>query len=503
MRLGYEILMSGRLVYMKVTLPRADSKLDKERETKKDFKEKVGIMTVFYKSVHNLTQSSAFDTITNFIFNHAKISLELMFHDGMVHFYAVGYREHISLIIQQITSNYPDAEVKIIAKKDFPEIKPLGFTMQAASIGKMTDDIFPLKTYKYFEDDPLSTFTNNFGSLKKTDVAAIQFVMKPLGQSWNRKAKKAAGMVAKGEYKKGIKSGLLIATLKAIVAPISWLLYRFIKNEQDPTSPTAPGASSGDSYKIFNQAETESHKMVGESAGQPGFSSSIRILVSSDTGSSARSALQNLVAATSIFTDEYNNQLSNPQLLEDTFRFFFSPLRYFAYQYRLIGILQNTSCFSCDELSTLFHFPDINYNKSPIIAWLEYKMLSPPPNLRFPKEPLIMKDYKRDNEGHIYTSDGSLLQVDKNKNLLRDADKNLLLLDGTVIAVAKEGENIGRPIDETKNPVQIDEQRKLQGFPLYKDGVLMGWNEYRNNKIPIYFSKKDRGRHHYIIGKSG
>ncbi len=502
-RLGYEILMSGRLMYMKVTLPRADSKLDKERETKKDFKEKVGIMTVFYKSVHNLTQSSAFDTITNFIFRHAKISLELMYHDGMVHFYAIGYKEHISLITQQITSNYPDAEVKLIAKKDFPEIKPLGFTMQAASIGKVTDDVFPLKTYKYFEDDPLSTFTNNFWSLKKTDVATIQLVMKPLGQSWNRKAKKAAGMVAKGEYKKWLKSGIFLGTLKAIVFPISWLLYRFVKNEPDPSGSNAPWASSGDSYKIFNQAETESHKMVGESAGQPGFQSSIRILVSSDTGSSARSALQNLVAATSIFTDEYNNQLGNPQLIEDTLRFIFSPLRYFAYQYRLIGILQNVSCFSCDELSTLYHFPDINYNKSPIIAWLEYKMLSPPPNLIFPKEPLIMKDYKRDGNGNIYTIDGSLLQVDKNKNLLRNADKNLVLLDGSIIEVSKEGENIGRSLDEGKTPIQIDEHRKLQGFPLYKDGVLMGWNEYRNNKQPIYFAKKDRGRHHYIIGKSG
>ncbi len=135
--------------------------------------------------------------------------------------------------------------------------------------------------------------------------------------------------------------------------------------------------------------------MVGESAGQPGFAASIRILVSSDTGASARSALQNLVAATSIFTDEYNNQLNNPQLLEDTFRFIFSPLRYFAYQFRLLGIMQNISRFSCDELSTLFHFPDINYNKSPIISWLEYKMLAPPPNLRMPKEPLIMDDYKR------------------------------------------------------------------------------------------------------------
>lgn len=100
-------------------------------------------------------------------------------------------------------------------------------------------------------------------------------------------------------------------------------------------------------------------------------------------------------------------------------------------------------------------------------------MLSPPSNLRFPKEPLIMKDYKRDGNGNIYTTDGSLLQVDKNKNLLRNTDKNLILLDGSIIEVSKEGENIGRPLDEGKTPIQIDEHRKLQGFPLYKDGVLM------------------------------
>ena len=243
--------------------------------------------------------------------------------------------------------------------------------------------------------------------------------------------------------------------------------------------------------------------MMGESAGQPGFECSIRILVASDTGASAKNALSSLVAATNVFTDEYNNQLDNPQMIEDPFRFFFTPIRYFAYQYRLIGILQSISRFSCDEMSTMYHFPDINYNKSPIIAWLEYKMLSPPPNLKFPKDPLILKDYKRDKDGNIYTEDGSLLKVDANKNLYRDENKDLELINGMTVSVAKDGENIGRPIDAGKTPIQIDDHRKLQGFPLYKDGVLMGWNEYRNNKVPIYFMKKDRGRHHYIIGKSG
>ena len=190
-------------------------------------------------------------------------------------------------------------------------------------------------------------------------------------------------------------------------------------------------------------------------------------------------------------------------MLEDPFRFFFTPIRYFAYRFRLIGVLQSISRFSCDEMSTMFHFPDINYNKSPIISWLEYKMLPPPANLKFPKDPLILKDYKRNTEGNIYTVDGSLLRVDANKNLYRDENKDLELIGGMKIMVHKEGDNIGRPIDEGKVPVQIDDHRKLQGFPLYKDAVLMGWNEYRNVKTPIYFSKKDRGRHHYIIGKSG
>jgi hypothetical protein len=178
--------------------------------------------------------------------------------------------------------------------------------------------------------------------------------------------------------------------------------------------------------------------MVGEAAGQPAFDCSIRILVASDNRDSAHDGLHSLIAANSVFTDEYNNQLDNPQMIEDVFQFLFTPLRYFAYQFRLIGILQSISRFSTDEMTTMYHFPDIKYNKSPIIAWLDYKMLPLPPNLKFPKEPLIMSDYKRNNDGNIYTEDGSLLQVDKNKNLLRNTDKDLVLVNGTTVSVTKD-----------------------------------------------------------------
>lgn len=224
-------MMAPNLRYMRVMLPRADSKLDKEQDTKKDFKEKIGVMTLFYKSIHAIGKISAMNTITNFFFQHAKVSLEMFYDKGQVFFYVVAYKEHMTLIRQQITSNYPDAEIRIMEKSDMPEIKPKGYVLEAASIGKEVDDVFPIKTYKYFEDDPISSFTNNFGSLKKTDVASIQWVMKPLGASWNRRAKEAARLVAKGEYKKGFKLGIFGNMFKWLTAPLRFFVYRFVKNE--------------------------------------------------------------------------------------------------------------------------------------------------------------------------------------------------------------------------------------------------------------------------------
>jgi len=56
-RLSFELYYSKNLRYLKVTLPRADSKLDKEQATKKDFKEKTAIMSMFYKAIHKLAEA--------------------------------------------------------------------------------------------------------------------------------------------------------------------------------------------------------------------------------------------------------------------------------------------------------------------------------------------------------------------------------------------------------------------------------------------------------------
>jgi len=458
MRFFFEIYYAKNLVYLRVTLPRSDSKLDKERETKKDFKEKIGMMSMFYKAIHKLSEAGLKDTFLNAIFAHSKISLELVYDKWEVYFYITTYKNYQNLITQHLTSMYTDAEIlSINPKKDYINLKEKGYFLKAASLWKEHNDFFPIKTFKYLEDDPLNNFSNVFGWLDKNDKAVFQIVIKPEKSSYNEKAIKASRDVAKWKYKRNKK----LANLGIVFKPLGFLFNPIVALVSGPDNMvgwwnSAPWASEGDAYKIFNQAETEAQKIMWESASQPAFNSSIRILVSSDDHKKAEQWVHAIVAAASIFTDEYNNSLDNPQFLEDFFAFIFTPLRYIWFKYKLVWVFQNDSIMSADEISTIFHLPDINYNKSPIIKWLDYKKLPIPHNLKTPTIPTILEEK---------------IEIWKDKNW--------------------------EAIYENKKV-----HRQLWGFPVFKDWVLMWWNEYRNRKTPIYFDRKDRWRHHYVIWKS-
>lgn len=457
-RLLFELYYTKNLRYLKVTLPRADSKLDKEKETKKDFKEKIAMMSMFYKAIHKLAEAWAWDTFLNFFFGHSKVSLELVYEQWKVSFYIVTYENYVNLISQHLTSIYNDAEIVLVdPKKDYINLKEEWYHLRAASLWKEHDDVFPIKTFKYLEDDPINNFTNVFGWLARDDKAVFQVVIKPESSSYNKKSKRAAWLVAKWKYKKWRNSPIAFLWRPF---EILWNPIRVLFEWTDwivKSGNNAPWATEWDAYKIFNQAETESQKIMWEAAAQPVFKTSIRVLVSSKKHSSSENGVHAIVAAASIFTDEYNNALDNPQIIEDLIPFMITPLRHFWFKNKLVWFFQNISYFSTDEVTTLYHMPDINYNKSSIINWWDYKKLPVPSNLKSPSEPCILE---------------------KKVETWKDANWDPLY-----------------KLEKT--------HMHLGWFPVYKDWVLLGWNEYRNKKTPVYFDRKDRGRHHYVLWKSG
>lgn len=113
-----------------------------------------------------------------------------------------------------------------------------------------------------------------------------------------------------------------------------------------------------------------------------------------------------------------------------------------------------------DELTTLYHFPDVNYNKSPIIYWLGYKKVAPPTNLKVPKEKTVMTDYVRDGD-FIITDDGTRLKTDKFGNIARGPKDGFLTEKDEEILLQTEGDNRGKPLDLGKLPKSEEKERML------------------------------------------
>jgi hypothetical protein len=58
----------------------------------------------------------------------------LIYENGEVTFYVVTYKSYVNLVTQHLTSIYTDAEVLVVDKRDYIDIKPQGHSLRAASL---------------------------------------------------------------------------------------------------------------------------------------------------------------------------------------------------------------------------------------------------------------------------------------------------------------------------------------------------------------------------------
>jgi len=111
MRWYYAQKRSQEYIFMKVILPRDDSKLDQEKKTEKDFKEKVSIMGQLYRALSEISELNLKNTIRTLIFQNDQISFEMFLEDNELNFYIVCHPYFQKIVEKQITSFYPNAEV--------------------------------------------------------------------------------------------------------------------------------------------------------------------------------------------------------------------------------------------------------------------------------------------------------------------------------------------------------------------------------------------------------
>ena len=506
-RLWHDIKLSKDLVYIKVELTRSDSKLDSEKRSEKDFKEKIAVMQQFYRAISEIWDINIWNKLSTSIWQDDFVSLELFLENKQVKFFVVTRKKYASIVEKQISSFYPTANFSI--SEDRYNFRPHWNVIWGYNFKLMKPFWDTIKMYDTMENDPLNNMANVLSKVKKWETAVFQVIVHPIDDSeWKEKAQTKASEFF---WKKGSDSFL---TRLFIVWPI-FKFFAPVFSDKDLEKSMAPWASSWDSYVRMLAPKEEYAKHMGEKAWDVAFETTIRILTTSTDRERTGSLLKDMIVAMNVFKENYWNYFDASRII--IIEIVNAMLMYIAFVYRLKNFFNSTSILCAKELAWIYHFPDSKYNDVPIIRWMDYKILPPPSNISKDGILIWMNNFRgietpvyiseKDRSRHFYiiwkswSWKSALIsymarQDAKNGNWFAVVDPHWDLVEDVLKFVPKERAKdviVFNPWDserpmwlnilEAKTPEQKD-RASLDAMEIF---IKLFWNEIFGPRIQHYF----------------
>src|SRR3989344_1514539 len=253
------------------------------------------------------------------------ISFELVARQEDIKFFVWAPKSLKDLVEKQIHGAYPDAEV---IETDEYNIFTESGKVAYKSLQLSKSNFYSLKTFKDLSTDPLSSLTSALGKMGTGEAAAIQILISPAENDWQK-----AG-------------GKFVSETK--------------KQERDP-----------EKAKFSTPAKTL--EAVEGKIAKPGFETSIRVVVVSESEDIAKSHLTNIVGAFAQFAGDLNSLKSRKVHRKGAF------MEDFLYRYHsMFNFFGNhPSILNSEELATIYHFPNKTIT-TPHIFWLNAKTAPAP-----------------------------------------------------------------------------------------------------------------------------
>lgn len=392
------------MTFLKIRIPKKESKEDKEQDSEsqgsnRDFKDMMGVMKQFFESLAALED----ETWRKHFFGNDFISCEYVIRNNLIDFYLVVPHHLVTIVEKQLTAFYPDCYIE-----EEPDYNLFQKDSKAAYcnlvLGKSYS--YPIRTYQRMTADPLNNITNVLSKLEPYESAAIQIMLRPIHNHWQHEGRKLAKEVMEDKH------GGFFSSLN----PLVWLgdmLSILFRGEASKGHDEAPGRTTS--------VLEEQVKAIEEKNTQIGFESVIRLLAVSNAHHKSEALLGSMKSAFAQYATTDNNALTAKEhylgnlvhhfLMRDMEK----PLRF------------KKMILCPEELASLFHLPNIRYNRAPTINWQNYKIAPPPTNI--PEEGILLghntyrgvkKEIRMKNEDrfrHFYvigqtgTGKSSILQV--------------------------------------------------------------------------------------------
>lgn len=349
-------------VILEIQMPKDNSE-DKERyQRDEEKKQLIGIAEQLYATLSGISHEKWFWQPKDYI------SFELACTDKKISFYINCPRHLQDLIEKQIQAQYPHAFIEVTkGYNPFPETGE----MEAVELKLTKQYMFPFRTYKSMETDPLNALTNAMSKLSDGEGAAIQMILYPAAHHWQHRPREMALEIQQGKNPN-------------VVAKTA--LGRFFKEAGGALKDSALGGTQltesqmrqrtdlSGQYAAINLTpmQQEMVKRFEEKASRPGFYANIRIITASPITGAAKLHLQNL---TSAFL-QYNmppfngfrvKKRKKKRIIKD-------------YIFRIYRRYGRKMILNTEELCSLWHLPT-PFLETPNIKWLLAKKAPPPINL--------------------------------------------------------------------------------------------------------------------------
>ncbi|MFA5318486.1 MAG: type IV secretory system conjugative DNA transfer family protein [Patescibacteria group bacterium] len=285
---------------------------------------------------------------------HNDFSFEIVAYNKLISFYVTAPRNMRRLLEQEIYARYPEAAIEDAVDYNIftSASKP-----KAASLKLKRSNMFPIRTYKNMDVDPMDSIINAMAKLREGEGAAVQIIVKSAHRSWRSRAHRILKEVRKG---KTLTEAIKMSGYSRIFSGASKAGNVLMQKEK----------GQAENIQHMTQAEEDGLKAIEEKMSKAGLDVNIKIVVSSDNEGQSQVYLDNIIDSFnqySIFS--YGNSFKKTGKLNS--RALISEFIFRRFNEK------NKMVLNTEELASIFHFP-LPENDVPNISWLTAKKASAP-----------------------------------------------------------------------------------------------------------------------------
>jgi hypothetical protein len=358
---------AGRAFHRTILLVRVpkEKKSDKQDGGGEDninqVREQIAVADTFFSAIAGLHKEKGLSKWLRGRNDHC--AFEIVVKDNKISFYVAIPDKIRDLVEQQIHAQYPHAE--ITEEPDYNIFKPTSHVV-GAYLWFKHKSIFPFKTYKKMDADPLLAILNPLSKIGEDEGAMIQYIVRPASSKWRHEAVHIIREIRSGEKFENVANRI------AFFHQLGKIGKLMFPKKHDPSKPN-------EKYTL-TQMEEEMVKNMEEKISHGGLELTIRLISSANNEEKAKLNLENIINSFSQYNIyRYGNSFGAAIPRRQTSLIQESIYRSMREGYYMVA---NT-----EEMASFWHLP-IPHTETPHINWLGARKAPPPANM--PKEGIVL-----------------------------------------------------------------------------------------------------------------